>query len=212
VVVIHGSVSSIVQCSWQLVLAANTTHTPLHAQLYMYIARHQIEELVTEVISGVSTPPRQSTARTRQKALFTAANPELAPYYTPALYDGFSALLSSARAAAAAAAAAAVSSDSGNSDREVVTDSSATDVTANVSADVASMYEQEQAAPTTTVPGETAAAAGSSVSITTAGDAADAATTVDSNSAAVGIATEDIEGKSTVIHILLLQSAAHFCL
>jgi hypothetical protein len=163
---------------------------------------------VAEVISGVSTPPRQSTARTRQEELFTAANPVLAPYCTPAVYDGFTALLSSARAAAASAAAAAAattSSDSGNSGsgssdssggREAVADSGATDVTADVSADVASVYEEEQAAPTT-VPEETTAVDSESTTAT-AGGAADAVTSVTDSSgrAADGLASEDIEGKS----------------
>jgi hypothetical protein len=192
------------KCSIQLVLTASSTD-----MLALVHCTVQIEELVTEVISGVSTPPRQSTARTRQKELFAAANPVLAPYYTPAVYDGFTALLSSARAAAAsaaAAAAAAVSSDSGNSGgsssdissgREAVTDSSATDVTADVSADVASVYEEEQAAPTTSVPAENTA------ETATVGDG-DAATVVtDDSSAATDFASEDIEGKSTLSISLL---------
>jgi hypothetical protein len=187
------------KCSIQLVLTASSTD-----MLALIHCTVQIEELVTEAISGVSTPPRQSTARTRQKELFAAANPVLAPYYTPAVYDGFTALLSSARAAAAsaaaAAAAAAVSSDNSNngssssdgstSGREAVTDSSATDVTADVSADVASVYEEEQAAPTTSVPAENIA------ETATVGDG-DATTVVtDDSSAATDFASEDIEGKN----------------
>lgn len=64
----------------------------------------QIEDIVVDVVRGVRTPPRQVTARARQRAQFEAANQDAAPFFTPQLYDALAALRRTALSAAVSAA------------------------------------------------------------------------------------------------------------